>query len=85
MAKDRRHAFLIAGLYLGLTGCVPAAVKSAVKAYAIAADQVAESGQADVTQCQNQQDPQQKEQFCEKARKQFQTIRESAAQLKNVD
>jgi len=83
--RDRRRTFLIAVLYLGITGCVPAAIKNAVKAYAIAADQVAESGQADVTQCQNQQDPRQKEQFCEKARKQFQTIRESAAPLKNID
>jgi hypothetical protein len=56
-------------------------VKDAVKSYATAIDQVAESGQADVTQCQNEQDPQLKQQFCDKARKQFQTIRVSAAQL----
>ena len=80
-----RSASIFAVICLALTACVPASLKSAVKGYAIAADQVAEAGQADVTQCENQQDPTMKQQFCNQARKQFQTIRDSAAQLKNVE
>ena len=69
---------------LSPAGCLSTAVKTSVKAYATAVNQVAESGQADVTQCQNQQDPQQKQQFCDKARKQFKTISDSAAELQTI-
>jgi len=69
---------------LSPASCVSSAVTTAVRAYATAVNQVAESGQADVTQCQNQQDPQQKQQFCDKASKQFKTISDSAAELQTI-
>jgi hypothetical protein len=66
------------------TGCVPQGVTAAVQAYATAVSQVAQSGQADVGVCETATDATMRQTFCEKAKKNFQAVSDSAAQLQNV-
>lgn len=82
--KRVAHGIVVFVLASQTAACVSGSVKTAVGAYAIAVDQVAESGQADLVQCQSQQDATLRQQFCDKTKKQFQAIRDSAAQLKAV-
>jgi stage V sporulation protein SpoVS len=72
-----------------MTGCVSGAVKDAVKAYAIAADGVAQVGAALVTECAepSSQDATQearRKASCDKAKKSFETLQTSATSLQKI-